>query len=261
MSTYVCSDIHGDYKGLLSILKDINFGKNDRLIINGDLIDREHESAQLMEFVLDNENVELLLGNHELLFIKGFEIFPELYKGKAYSSRAKKFEETYLHYVNGGKTTMDSLRRYYKYNIHDRDLAYEFYTYIKNIKLYKVINGITISHTGKYDIDNIEDSVWDRREWIFAMTEARDIVGKNIIGHTSVGVRYLIIEEGNKEEFGFIIENINGDFILNLDGSDRRFIPIYDVDNHIIYFKKNYIHNIFFVVNLKTKNVEIMRCI
>lgn len=254
MGTYICSDIHGNYKGLFSILEDIKFNDNDKLIIAGDIIDRGYESAELIEFVLDNDNVELLLGNHELLFMKAFRLFPELYSGKAYSSRAKKFEETYLHYLNGGKTTMDSLRRYNKYTDNNRNLAYEFYKYLENAKLYRVINDVIISHTGTHDIENIEDSVWDRDFWVLSFNGEKSIVGKNVIGHSTVGVRYLITEEGSNY-FSFILENNNGDFILNIDGSDRNIIPLYNLDTHKIYFKVSYNLDEYLEVSLQDKKV------
>ncbi|MGL5412202.1 metallophosphoesterase [Cetobacterium sp.] len=255
MNIYICSDIHGDYRGLMNILEKINFSNKDQLIINGDLIDRGYESAQLIEFVLDNENVELLLGNHEILFLKGVELFPEIYIGKAHSSRAKDFEETYLHYMNGGKATMDSLRRYYKYNINERDLTNEFYKYLKNAKLSKVINEIRISHTGIYDEENIYDSVWDRNYWQHIINGKREIVGKNIIGHSSIGSSYnnSLIETG---VLGFLLENKKEEFVINIDGSDLNIIPIYDIDNHKLYFQSTSDKNNYSEVNLKNKKVK-----
>lgn len=250
MGIYVCSDVHGNYRELKRILQDIKFEKEDRLIINGDLIDRGSESAQLMEFVLDNENIEFLLGNHEYMFMKGFEIFPEIYKGKVYSSNARRFEETYLHYINGGKSAMDSLRRYYKCN--ERDLAQEFYEYLKTAKVFKDINGIQISHTGRYELNNLEESIWDRSPWVFAFTGAREVVGKSVIGHSSIGLRYLTVDE-ESVTYSFMIENYKGEFLINLDGSDRGVIPVYDLEDHIVYFRKTIYSEECFKIDLKSK--------
>ena len=39
MSTYVMSDIHGCYNEFMDMINEINFSKEDKLIIAGDYID------------------------------------------------------------------------------------------------------------------------------------------------------------------------------------------------------------------------------
>ena len=67
MSTYVCSDIHGQYDLYLQMLDRIKLGPEDRLYILGDLIDRGPKSMEVLLDASRRENVTCLLGNHELM--------------------------------------------------------------------------------------------------------------------------------------------------------------------------------------------------
>ena len=70
---YLISDIHGNYSDFQQILKKIAFDKEkDNLIIMGDVIDRGPDGIKLIEYIkpfLENNSIELLLGNHELFAI------------------------------------------------------------------------------------------------------------------------------------------------------------------------------------------------
>ncbi len=67
------SDIHGNLPALKVILNDINNNNFDQVICLGDVIGIGPKSKETLEMVL-NSNIELLLGNHELYYIKGLEI-------------------------------------------------------------------------------------------------------------------------------------------------------------------------------------------
>lgn len=76
MSTFVCSDIHGNYDAWLKALKKsgINFDAGDKLIILGDLIDRGDKSYDCLSYTFDlidkyPEQVIYLMGNHEEMFL------------------------------------------------------------------------------------------------------------------------------------------------------------------------------------------------
>ncbi|MFS1430656.1 metallophosphoesterase, partial [Vibrio splendidus] len=66
---YIATDIHGEIGILKSALKEVGFNNKDLLIIAGDLIDRGSDSIEAIEFVLESDNVEANLGNHEALAI------------------------------------------------------------------------------------------------------------------------------------------------------------------------------------------------
>lgn len=67
---YVCSDIHGQYDYFLDILEKINFSDEDHMYILGDVVDRGPDSIKLLQFIFDNDNMTLLIGNHEHLMIQ-----------------------------------------------------------------------------------------------------------------------------------------------------------------------------------------------
>lgn len=67
---YICSDIHGQYDYFMDILKKINFSDKDHMYVIGDVIDRGPESIKLLQYILDSENMTLLIGNHEHLMIQ-----------------------------------------------------------------------------------------------------------------------------------------------------------------------------------------------
>lgn len=73
MSTYVMSDIHGNYTKFLKMLRLIKFSEEDRLYILGDIIDRGSQPFHILSFILKHNNIMLLKGNHEEMLIDFFE--------------------------------------------------------------------------------------------------------------------------------------------------------------------------------------------
>lgn len=68
---YVISDIHACIRTFKSMLKKINFSKEDLLIINGDIIDRGGKNnLSIIKFISTFNNIILLRGNHEEFFLR-----------------------------------------------------------------------------------------------------------------------------------------------------------------------------------------------
>ena len=65
MSTYICSDLHGQYTIFNKMLKDIGFSEKDEMYILGDIIDRGPKSMRLLRQIMEMDNVTSLIGNHE----------------------------------------------------------------------------------------------------------------------------------------------------------------------------------------------------
>ena len=99
MSTYVCSDIHGQYGLYKSMLEQIEFSKEDHLYILGDMIDRGPDGIQILRDASARANVTCLLGNHEHMMWNYLNrvVFPQ--------------GEIWLHPSNGGKQTLNALRK------------------------------------------------------------------------------------------------------------------------------------------------------
>ncbi len=74
MTNYYISDIHGCLYELKSLLKKIKFNiYKDKLWIIGDLIFKGPESIKILLFLYNiKENIKIILGNHDLFFIKNY---------------------------------------------------------------------------------------------------------------------------------------------------------------------------------------------
>ena len=74
MSIYVTSDVHGNLYRLKKLLEYVNFSEKDKLYIIGDVLDGGDEVAELIDFIMDKNNIELILGNHEDMFMEAYNI-------------------------------------------------------------------------------------------------------------------------------------------------------------------------------------------
>ena len=81
MKIAVFSDIHGNIEVLKTILEDIKKENINRIICLGDVIAIGPNSKECLDLIIDN-NVELLLGNHELYYLYGCHIDPNMTKGE-----------------------------------------------------------------------------------------------------------------------------------------------------------------------------------
>lgn len=73
MKVAVFTDIHGNLQALEAILKDIEKEQVDKIICLGDVIGIGPEPRECLDLIM-NSNVEMLLGNHELYYLKGIQI-------------------------------------------------------------------------------------------------------------------------------------------------------------------------------------------
>lgn len=73
MSTYVMSDLHGCYDSFMQMLKEINFNDEDKLYILGDIFDRGKNPILIFDYILNHKNIELIMGNHEKMFLEWWE--------------------------------------------------------------------------------------------------------------------------------------------------------------------------------------------
>ncbi len=69
MATYAVSDLHGYFEVFERGLKEISFSEQDKLYVIGDAIDRGPEGIRILQTIMQNDNMELLLGNHEYMML------------------------------------------------------------------------------------------------------------------------------------------------------------------------------------------------
>lgn len=66
---YLTSDLHGCFQAFKELLDYVCFNENDFLYIIGDVLGRGPEPIPLLQFVMAHKNMELLMGNHEQIFL------------------------------------------------------------------------------------------------------------------------------------------------------------------------------------------------
>lgn len=176
MSKYVISDIHGCYEVLLNMMDLINFNDEDELFILGDVIDRGDKPLEIIDYIMNHSNINLLEGNHEEFFMNHFE-----------------GDKSYMWFFNGGQTTYDQLE--------ERGGEYKerLYEFISSLPLIKVIDKYILVHStldfrNNYNQLSLQEFLNEQEKDICLW--GRDNIGKEkqykdytvICGHTPVQV-------------------------------------------------------------------------
>ena len=108
MATYVISDIHGQYGAYRRLLKEINFKDSDTMYVLGDVIDRGNEGIEVIRDLMGRKNIELFLGNHELMMLNSIAFERKVRSGAVdmaiYQNRYTPLE-LWTHPSNGGTST------------------------------------------------------------------------------------------------------------------------------------------------------------
>lgn len=73
MKIAIFSDVHANFQATKAILDDINKNNFEKIICLGDMIGIGPKPKETLELLL-NSNIDIILGNHELYYIKGLEI-------------------------------------------------------------------------------------------------------------------------------------------------------------------------------------------
>lgn len=134
---YVTSDLHGcsvdDFQALLD---RAGFCEDDFLFILGDVIDRGEYGAELLLWLTDQTNMELILGNHEALMLSCEFLFGDVTDENldALTTENMLIWENWLQ--NGGGSTIRGLRKILK---RDPELLQGMLDYLKDAPLYECV--------------------------------------------------------------------------------------------------------------------------
>ena len=153
MSTYVLSDLHGQYDKFMDMLKLTKFNDNDKMYILGDIFDRGPDPLKILDYVICRKNIDFIPGNHEYMFLE----FYNTYDARLWS-------------YNGGKTTMTQLMK------RGEDYLKALYDYLTKLPLVKVHDKFILTHAGLYlpknqnqytlqeilSLQNAEFNLWSR---------------------------------------------------------------------------------------------------
>ena len=234
MHKYIISDLHGNgnvYHSIMSYLDNISKEEDIVLYINGDLIDRGIESADILldikKRIEENKYpIIYLAGNHELMM---YEVFEKRRKG-LYVSEHNDW------YYNGGWRTDYGLED----KLNDKDKILEVVDFISNLKIYHKFpetidyQNIVLVHAAcpaiikdecdiklKDNNDVTYYAVWTREHDPYMPFRCR--IGHSeyfsIVGHTP-----------NDKPFG--VEYHLAENYLNIDGGSSMYVCGYfDVDH------------------------------
>lgn len=161
MSTYVMADLHGRFTELQELLKKVDFGAKDKLIIAGDICDRGKENYEMLKWMESKpENVEFIKGNHDEEFIANVDLLkimlkkhPNLNLQECYDE-LREMDEYFDHYgtigqlIDGYNINLEQLTKW-------ADIMNEF-PYLKELKVND--KKYLIVHAGYMDEDSLRNS-------------------------------------------------------------------------------------------------------
>ena len=70
MSDYIIGDVHGSLSGLICILEKLSLGAGDTVFFIGDLVGKGEDDWGVLDFVDKIPSRQIILGNHDLHFLK-----------------------------------------------------------------------------------------------------------------------------------------------------------------------------------------------
>lgn len=149
---YVCSDLHGyPLEKIQKKLNELEFGTNDHLYVLGDCIDRGTDGLKILRWIMQHQNITLILGNHEKMFLDNEFLFEGETIPAVLDLVGEQRRVAAVWLSNGGYTTLDSINEY------SRSQIKYIFKYLKKAPLYKEIecNGkkYILTHSGLGNFD------------------------------------------------------------------------------------------------------------
>lgn len=191
MAIYVTSDLHGlplaDLKRLLNM---VNFNDDDWLFILGDVIDRQNDGGiEILKWLLEQPNAQLILGNHEAMLLSCGFVFEEITDESIGNFTKEKMELLMNYTQNGGDVTLKALRSLMQT---EPDTVNDILDYLRDAPLYETVSvgnkDFLLVHSGLDNFDKnkkladytVDELIW---AWPEITDEYFDDV-TTIFGHT-----------------------------------------------------------------------------
>lgn len=163
----IIGDVHGYYQGLITLVKEIAPTSEDEVYFLGDLIDRGPQSAQVVEFVKEN-NYPCLLGNHEQMLLT------------ALSSNFNSNQTIQAWLYSGGHATINSYQA--------TKIPQEHLDWFGSLPTYFDLGDVWLTHAGVDPKKSVSEQTAEELCWIrdeFHSMESPYFIDKLIIvGHT-----------------------------------------------------------------------------
>lgn len=147
---YVSSDLHGcNPSDFQQLLDRADFRDDDFLFILGDVIDRGNYGAELLLWLTQQPNMQLILGNHEALMLACSFLFDEANEQNLDSLSVKQINLMQNWVDNGGTPTHKGFQRLLK---KDPESVYGILDYLREAPLFEEleVNGrnFVLVHSG-----------------------------------------------------------------------------------------------------------------
>lgn len=135
---YVSADLHGcKVSDFHILLKQADFRDDDFLFILGDVIDRGEYGAELLLWLTQQPNMELILGNHEALMLACSFLFDEVSEQSLDALSVNEISLVQDWINNGGAPTLKRLHRMLKEN---PESVYGILDYLREAPLFEELD-------------------------------------------------------------------------------------------------------------------------
>ncbi|MBE6925987.1 MAG: serine/threonine protein phosphatase [Ruminococcaceae bacterium] len=213
---YVTSDLHGyPLDKFLALLSSANFGEDDFLFVLGDVIDRGTDGAALLRWMVQQPNVELILGNHEAMLLSCSFLFDSLTEENAAELGSQKLRLLSAWIGNGASPTLTGLRPILK---REPDVFDGIMEYLREAPLYDIVEvggrefilvhaGLGNFHPDKpLETYSAEEMIWARPTMdtryfedatvIFGHTPTQHLIGGELGGKMVQTDSWICIDTG-----------------------------------------------------------------
>lgn len=159
MAIYVTSDLHGlPLSELKRLLDSANFNhKTDWLFIIGDVIDRQNDGGvEILKWLPQQPNVQLILGNHEAMLLSCDFVFNEITDRSIEQFDNEKMELLMNYMQNGGDVTLKAFRSLMQT---EPETVADILDYLREAPLYETVSvndkDFLLVHSG---LDNFDEN-------------------------------------------------------------------------------------------------------
>ncbi len=141
----IIGDVHGHYKGLMTLLEAIAPSANDQVYFLGDLIDRGPQSSQVVAFVKQS-SYQCLLGNHEQMLLNVL----------ASNGNSSEVQQAWLY--NGGYATVNSYK--------EATIPKEHLEWMQKLPTHLDLGDIWLAHAGVDPRLPVEEQTAEQLCWV-----------------------------------------------------------------------------------------------
>ena len=132
---YATADLHGySIEKFKKLLKKANFSDDDFLFVLGDVIDRGEDGVEILRWLMEQPNVELILGNHEAMMLACAFLFDEITDKSIENISVEGLKSLELWRRNGGDVTINALSKT------KASVRSEIFEYLHDCPLYDTVS-------------------------------------------------------------------------------------------------------------------------